>query len=149
MTRRRVWVILTAIVLIDAAAVLLVPANDGSELRVTQAALANASVFYGVTVVVFLFARRTPLNWALALQKALWFVVVALMTLPLYWLGEPLLPQRVRMLVWLDLSLTTWWVLYEVFSLNWEERMRAVVRATYLHAQGIVPARVGRQEEKP
>lgn len=116
---------------------------DPNEIRVVTAALVVAAIFYAFAVVVFLWARKSRLNVALAAQKALWLVIIALVTLPTYWYyatldgdalralleaaadrpGRPLLPVRVRMTIWALLPLTTLWVMVEVWRANRRERI--------------------------
>jgi hypothetical protein len=106
--------------------------NRDWERLVSEIALINASVFYIVAVVMFVIARKNRLNLALAVQKSLWWVVITLMTLPFYFGGEAWLDQRARMVVWIGVSIATWWVLIEVYRANFGRRRREANAATTL-----------------
>ena len=95
------------------------------ERVVVIASLFNAAIFYTITVIVFLVARKTRLNKALALQKFDWLLIILFIALPAYINGYPLLPSKVRMCLWVLLSISTWWVLVEVYRANWHEGWRA------------------------
>lgn len=97
------------------------------ERYITIASLVNAAIFYAITVVVFLVARKTRLNKALALQKFDWLLIILIVALPAYVSGYPLVPGKARMALWLALSISTWWVLYEVYRANWYEGWRCFV----------------------
>lgn len=98
------------------------------ERAITVASLINAAIFYAITVIVFLVARKTRLNKALATQKLDWLVIIVAVALPAYINGSPLLPGTVRMALWAFLSITTWWVLYEVYRANWYEGWRCFLK---------------------
>jgi uncharacterized membrane protein YcaP (DUF421 family) len=112
------------------------------ERAITVASLVNAAIFYGITVIVFLVARKTRLNKALALQKFDWLLIITVVALPAYVSGYPLVPGTVRMVLWSLLSFTTWWVLYEVYRANWYEGWRALV-VTIARETGRLPIRCG------
>src|SRR6478736_10309271 len=95
------------------------------ERVVVIASLINAAIFYAIIVTVFLVARKTRLNKALALQKFDWLLIILFVALPAYINGYPLLPLKLRMCLWLLLSVSPWWVLIEVYRANWREGWRA------------------------
>lgn len=103
---------------------------DTAELYrwVIIAALINASVFYAFTVIVFLAARKTNLNKALATQKAIWFLIISVLVLPAYIWGFNRIPLVIRMSLWVGLSIATWWVLWEVYHANWHVGYRLFFR---------------------
>lgn len=90
-----------------------------TERWITVASLINAGVFYTLIIIVFLTTRKTRLNKALATQKAFWLIIITMTALPAYLRHRPFLGQRERMTVWVALSVSTWWVLYEVYQANW------------------------------
>lgn len=98
------------------------------ERAITVASLINAGIFYAITVIVFLVARKTRLNKALALQKFDWLLIIVIVALPAYVTGYPLVPGTVRMALWLVLSVSTWWVLYEVYRANRYDGWRAFLK---------------------
>lgn len=99
-------------------------ASSAAEREVIIFALANAAFFYVCTVLVFLTARKTRLNIALAGQKIIWLLLIALVAIPAYALATPFVPSPVRVGLWLALAVFSWWVLYEVYRANWPGTIR-------------------------
>lgn len=97
-----------------------------TERYITIASLLNAAVFYLFTIIMFLYARHTRLNRALATQKAIWLFIILVVALPAYVVFIPQFPGKLRMLCWLGLSLSTEWVFYEVYRANWPGGWRAL-----------------------
>lgn len=88
------------------------------ERYITIISLINAAIFYAVTVVIFLIARKSRLNYALAAQKFVWLCIILFVALPGYVVGRPYLDGTYRMVFWSILSAMTWWVLIEVYRVN-------------------------------
>lgn len=107
------------------------------ERYITIGSLINAAIFYAITIIVFLVARKSRLNKALALQKADWSLIITIVALPAYVSGYPLVPTWVRMALWANLSIVTWWVLYEVYRANWYEGWRAFMVTVWQGARAL------------
>lgn len=99
------------------------------EKLIIQASLINAALFYALVIVLFLIARKDRLNKALATQKAFWFCLVTSTFALITW--GFMLPQVLRVILWLGLSGATWWVFVEVFLVN-----RLIVREWLRHRAG-------------
>lgn len=85
-------------------------------------AMCAAVIFYSIIVVAFWQAQKTRLNKALALNKTFWGLLIGMFGLPAqtgWW--EPA-PQWVRAYIWIGLSLTIVWVLWEFVQVNWCRR---------------------------
>jgi hypothetical protein len=79
-------------------------------------ALINAALFYALVIIVFLIARKTRLNKALATQKAFWLAIVVWTLSFILW--QYRLSRELQAVLWTGLSLATWWVFVEVFLTN-------------------------------
>jgi hypothetical protein len=90
--------------------------SDETLRNIIIASLANAALFYVMVITVFLIARKTRLNKALATQKAFWLMIVVSTLALLAWHWHT--PHTLQAAVWVGLSLATWWVFVEVFRAN-------------------------------
>lgn len=92
------------------------------------ASLVNAALFYLVTIFMFIIAKHTRLNWALALQKFIWLMIIVLLALPSVLNPPGFLNIQLRVVLWVTLAVSTWLVLYEVYRANWPGPFRENVR---------------------
>jgi hypothetical protein len=118
------------------------------ERYITIASLINALIFYLITIVVFLIARKTALNKALAIQKGIWVLIILLVALPAYVASVEVLPGHVRAVLWLALSLVTWWVLYEVYRANWHHGWRAFAHHLWCETKRLPARALGKDAPK-
>lgn len=104
------------------------------ERAITIASLSVVSVFYIVAIFFYLISDKTRLNLSLAVQKFIWFLIIAAIALPGYSRIGLWLPSYGRMLLWVSLTLVTFWVLVEVYYEN-RGRIRHRIDAI-LHTNG-------------
>lgn len=101
------------------------------------ASLINAAIFYVITIIMFIIARRTSLNWALAGQKTIWLLIITFIALPSVLNPPGFLSYQARVVLWVLLAISTWFVLYEVYKSNWPGPFTENVRELICNARRI------------
>jgi hypothetical protein len=93
------------------------------EQVITVTSLIIVAIFYVFTIAVFLAARKNALNYALAMQKICWVLLIIGIALPSYsgWYAPLSMPWRA--VVWVCISLCSLWVMYAVYRANWSGSM--------------------------
>lgn len=117
--------------------------RDVFERWATGAAMTVAGIFYGMMVVAFLWARKSRLNVAFAIQKLYWALLVWMVAWPLQAglivhdvpyrsVSTPFavwtLPGWVRTYVWVFLTLATMGVATEFYRENFRRPYRPRMR---------------------
>ena len=107
-----------------------------TERELVIVALWTVAVFYAVTIFFFVIANKSRMNSALAAQKAVWLLIIVGIAIPAY-SGRPddIPPERVRVSLWIALTVVTVWVLIEVYRAN-----RGLIKQRVLRLIGIGPA---------
>jgi len=124
--RRDKWLWLTAAILHVAAFTVWQTTSADTHRDLERwfitVAMIMAIGFYGIIVAAFWVAQKTRLNKALALNKLFWGVLIAAIGLPAQTGWYDPAPQWVRAYIWVGLTLTISWVLYEFVHANWLRR---------------------------
>src|SRR5690242_5787180 len=84
------------------------------ERHVVPGAEITAFVFYLILIVAFIWAKKTRLNFALAIQKFFWALLIGVLALP-FALGWWTPPAWLRTYIWIGLTISLIGVLYEFY----------------------------------